>query len=86
MAAVNVYTCSCELYSAGSDSIWEGHRLLCPLMTTLLAKSWSQMSERPLQPADRHYVPPIILCGLSDVEGFYQKCLFRQERRQEHRD
>ena len=44
-----------------------------------------RLSERPSQRADRRYVtPPILLCGLSDAEGFDQNCL-RQGRREEHR-
>ena len=63
--------------SACSDWTYAGHHVLCPLLTTMLAKSWS-LNERPLQRADRHYVPPILMCGLSRVEGFDQNCLSPQ--------
>ena len=69
-----------------------GHHLLM----IMLAKSRSQtewaslrgvgLSECPSQKADCHYVPPpILLCGLCNVEAFDQNCL-RQWTRQEHRD
>ena len=62
--------------SACSDSTYTGHHLLCPLLTTVLAKSQSQTEWASLQRADRRYVPPpIFLCELSDVEGFDQNCL-----------
>ena len=57
--------------SACSDSTYAGHHLLCPLLTTMLAKSRSQTEWASPQRADRRYAPPpILLCGLSDVEGF----------------
>ena len=57
--------------STCSDSTYAGHHLLCPLLTTMLAKSRSQTEWASPQRADRRYVPPpILLCGLSDVEGF----------------
>ena len=69
--------------SACSDSTYH---LLCPLLTTMLAKSRSQTEWASLQRADRSCVPPpILLCGLSDAEGFDQNCP-RQGRRREHRD
>ena len=72
--------------SACSDSTYAGHHLLCPLLTTMLAKSRSQTEWASPQRADRRYVPPpILLCGLSDVEGFDQNCP-RQGRREEHQD
>ena len=72
--------------SACFDSTYAGHHLLCPLLTTMLAKSRSQTEWASPQRADRRYVPPpILLCGLSDVEGFDQNCP-RQGRREEHRD
>ena len=72
--------------SACSDSTYAGHHLLCPLLTTMLAKSRSQTEWASPQRADRRYVPPpILLCGLSDVEGFDQNCP-KQGRREEHRD
>ena len=72
--------------SACSDSTYAGHHLLCPLLTTMLAKSRSQTEWASPQRADRRYVPPpILLCGLSDVEGFDQNCP-RQGRREQHRD
>ena len=72
--------------SACSDSTYAGHHLLCPLLTTMLAKSRSQTEWASPQRADRRYVPPpILLCGLSDVEGFDQNCPM-QGRREEHRD
>ena len=72
--------------SACSDSTYAGHHLLCPLLTTMLAKSRSQTEWASPQRADRRYVPPpILLCGLSDAEGFDQNCP-RQGRREEHRD
>ena len=72
--------------SACSDSTYAGHHLLCLLLTTMLAKSRSQTEWASPQRADRRYVPPpILLCGLSDVEGFDQNCP-RQGRREEHWD
>ena len=72
--------------SACSDSTYTGHHLLCPLLTTMLAKSRSQTEWASPQRVDHRYVPPpILLCGLSDVEGFDQNCP-RQGRREEHRD
>ena len=72
--------------SACSDSTYAGHHLLCPLLTTMLAKSRSQTEWASPQRADRRYIPPpILLCGLSDVEGFDQNCP-RQGRREEHWD
>ena len=72
--------------SACSDSTYAGHHLLCPLLTTMLAKSRSQTEWASPQRADCRYVPPpILLCGLSDVEGFDQNCP-RQGRREEHQD
>ena len=72
--------------SACSDWTYAGHHLLCPLLTTVLANSRSQTEWAFPQRADRRYVPPpILLCGLSDAEGFDQNCL-RQGRREEHRD
>ena len=75
-----------EFSSACSDWTYAGHHLLCPLLMTMLIKLWSQTEWASHQRADRHYVPPpILLCGLSDVEGFDQNCL-RQGRREEHWD
>ena len=72
--------------SACSDSTYAGHHLLCPLLTTMLAKSRSQTEWASPQRADHRYVPPpILLSGLSDAEGFDQNCP-RQGRREEHRD
>ena len=72
--------------SACSDSTYAGHHLLCPLLTTMLAKSRSQTEWASPQRADRRYAPPpILLCGLSDVEGFDQNCP-RQGRREEYQD
>ena len=72
--------------STCSDSTYAGHHLLCPLLTTMLAKSRSQTEWASPQRADCRYIPPpILLCGLSDVEGFDQNCP-RQGRREEHRD
>ena len=60
--------------SACSDSTYAGHHLLCPRLTTMLAKSRSQTEWVSPQRADRRYVPPpILLCGLSDVEGFWSE-------------
>ena len=67
--------------SACSDSTYAGHHLLCPLLTTVLAKSRSQTEWFSLQRADLRYVPPpVLLCGLSDAESFDQNCL-RQGRK-----
>ena len=72
--------------SACSDSTYAGHHLLFPLLTTMLAKSRSQTEWLSPKRADRRYVPPpILLCGLSDIEGFDQNCP-RQGRREEHQD
>ena len=72
--------------SACSDWTYAGHHLLCPLLTTMLAKSRSQTEWVSPQRADRHYVPPpILLCGLSDVEAFDQNYL-GQRRREQHRE
>ena len=69
--------------SACSNWTYAGHHLLCPLLTTMLARSRSQTEWASPQRADCHYVPPpILLCGLSDVEGFDQNCL-RQGRMEE---
>ena len=69
--------------SACSDWTYAGHHLLCPLLTTMLARLRSQTEWASPQRADCHYVPPpILLCGLSDVEGFDQNCL-RQGRMEE---
>ena len=72
--------------SACSDWTYAGHHLLCPLLTTMLAKSRSQTEWVSPQRADRHYIPPpVLLCGLSDVEAFDQNCL-GQGGREQHRD
>ena len=72
--------------SACSDWTYTGHHLLCPLLTTMLAKLRSQTEWASPERADRCYIPPpILLCGLSDVESFDQNCP-RQGRREEHWD
>ena len=65
--------------STCSDSTYAGHHLLCPLLTTVLAKLRIQTEWASPQRADRRYVPsPILLCGLSDAEGFDQNCQGRR--------
>ena len=68
--------------SACSDWTYARHHLLCPQLTTMLAKSRSQTEWASPQRADHRYIPPpIFLCGLSDVEGFIRTAPGKGEAR-----
>ena len=64
---------------ACSDSRYAGHHLLCPLLTTMPAKSWSQTEWTFLAESRLPQHPFMMCCLLEDFDG---KCL-RHGRRQE---